>query len=326
MRPIGAGPPRAGHPRSAGCGGGVSSWRDRPARPRAHTHGLSPPSPRNACDAVATSPVRRRGEECTCTGRFSTRCPIRWDPRRSSPFCRSWRDLSQMVGRQCPELALLVPSILIAMVDGRRGLREAWPAALTSGGAFAMFGTAVTGSDTSTKLPDRGEVTMTVPFMRAYTELLAATCHRRGAPAMGGMAALIPSRRDEEANERALAGVRADKEREVGRPPRSRAPRSGSGSTRRGARRRAHRDPRAGARRDRRGDGPDPRAGRRGDLEGGSARRDARDLRARRALARAGRVPDAGGVRVSGSSRARLLTRARQPVSPPAAAAGTRSA
>jgi malate synthase len=66
-------------------------------------------------------------------------------------------------------------------------------------------------------LPDRGDVTMTVPFMRAYTELLAATCHRRGAHAMGGMAALIPSRKgDEEANEKALAAVRADKEREVG--------------------------------------------------------------------------------------------------------------
>ena len=64
-------------------------------------------------------------------------------------------------------------------------------------------------------LPDRSDVTMTVPFMRAYTELLAATCHRRGAHAMGGMAALIPSRRDSEANERALAGVRSDKEREV---------------------------------------------------------------------------------------------------------------
>jgi malate synthase len=56
---------------------------------------------------------------------------------------------------------------------------------------------------------------MTVPFMRAYTELLAATCHRRGAHAMGGMAALIPSRKDPEANERALEGVRADKQREV---------------------------------------------------------------------------------------------------------------
>ncbi len=65
-------------------------------------------------------------------------------------------------------------------------------------------------------LPDRGDVTMTVPFMRAYTELLAATCHRRGAHAMGGMSALIPSRKDDEANEKALSAVRADKEREVG--------------------------------------------------------------------------------------------------------------
>jgi malate synthase len=63
-------------------------------------------------------------------------------------------------------------------------------------------------------LPDRAQVTMTVPFMRAYTELLVQTCHRRGAHAIGGMAAFIPSRRDPEVNERALAAVRADKERE----------------------------------------------------------------------------------------------------------------
>ena len=70
--------------------------------------------------------------------------------------------------------------------------------------------------DPAMVLPDRGAVTMTVPFMHAYTELLVATCHRRGAHAIGGMAALIPSRRDEQANERALAGVRADKQREAG--------------------------------------------------------------------------------------------------------------
>jgi malate synthase len=64
-------------------------------------------------------------------------------------------------------------------------------------------------------LPDRSDVTMTVPFMSAYAKLLAATCHHRGAHAMGGMAALIPSRRDEDANERALAGVRTDKQRET---------------------------------------------------------------------------------------------------------------
>jgi malate synthase len=63
-------------------------------------------------------------------------------------------------------------------------------------------------------LPDRGQVTMTVPFMRAYTELLVKTCHRRGAHAMGGMAAFIPSRKDAEVNERALTKVREDKLRE----------------------------------------------------------------------------------------------------------------
>jgi malate synthase len=65
-------------------------------------------------------------------------------------------------------------------------------------------------------LPDRAQVTMTVPFMRAYTELLVQTCHRRGAHAIGGMAAFIPSRRDPEINEQALAKVRADKLRESG--------------------------------------------------------------------------------------------------------------
>jgi malate synthase len=65
-------------------------------------------------------------------------------------------------------------------------------------------------------LPDRGQLTMTTPFMRAYTELLVKTTHRRGAHAMGGMAAFIPSRRDPEVNERALAKVREDKIREAG--------------------------------------------------------------------------------------------------------------
>ena len=64
-------------------------------------------------------------------------------------------------------------------------------------------------------LPDRAQVTMTVPFMRAYTNLLVRTCHRRGAHAIGGMAAFIPSRKDPEANEIALAKVREDKIREA---------------------------------------------------------------------------------------------------------------
>ncbi len=65
-------------------------------------------------------------------------------------------------------------------------------------------------------LPDRNAVTMTAPFMRAYTELLVRTCHRRGAHAIGGMAAAIPNRRDAEANDAAMAKVRADKTREAG--------------------------------------------------------------------------------------------------------------
>ncbi|KHK99929.1 malate synthase [Microbacterium mangrovi] len=65
-------------------------------------------------------------------------------------------------------------------------------------------------------LPDRSEVTMTVPFMRAYTELLVATCHRRGAFAIGGMSAFIPNRRDPEVTARAFEKVSADKRREAG--------------------------------------------------------------------------------------------------------------
>ncbi|MYS82909.1 malate synthase A [Embleya scabrispora] len=65
-------------------------------------------------------------------------------------------------------------------------------------------------------LPDRNAVTMTAPFMRAYTELLVRTCHRRGAHAIGGMAAVIPSRRDAAANAAALTKVRDDKDREAG--------------------------------------------------------------------------------------------------------------
>jgi malate synthase len=64
-------------------------------------------------------------------------------------------------------------------------------------------------------LADRGQVTMVVPFLRAYSLLLIKTCHRRGAPAIGGMAAQIPIKNDPAANEQALAKVRADKERDA---------------------------------------------------------------------------------------------------------------
>jgi malate synthase len=65
-------------------------------------------------------------------------------------------------------------------------------------------------------LPNREDVTMTVPFMQAYSDLVVKTCHRRGAHAMGGMSAVIPSRSDEEANKVAFEAVREDKKREAG--------------------------------------------------------------------------------------------------------------
>jgi malate synthase len=71
------------------------------------------------------------------------------------------------------------------------------------------------GRGASYVMPDRAQITMTVPFMRAYTELLVATCHKRGAHAIGGMSAFIPNRRDPEVTERALAQVSADKRREA---------------------------------------------------------------------------------------------------------------
>ncbi len=71
------------------------------------------------------------------------------------------------------------------------------------------------GRGASFVLPDRSSITMTVPFMRAYTELLVSTCHKRGAHAIGGMSAFIPNRRDPEVTARALAAVSADKSREA---------------------------------------------------------------------------------------------------------------
>lgn len=65
-------------------------------------------------------------------------------------------------------------------------------------------------------LPDRSQVPMTAPFMRAYTELLVATCHKRGAHAIGGMSAFIPDRRRPDVTEKAFEQVRADKRREAG--------------------------------------------------------------------------------------------------------------
>ncbi|MGI8482684.1 MAG: malate synthase A [Thermomicrobiales bacterium] len=94
---------------------------------------------------------------------------------------------------------------------------RAHAAGLNAGRWDYIFSAIKTYRDRADKmLPDRAQVTMAVPFMRAYTQLLVKTCHTRGAHAIGGMAAFIPTRRDPEANEIAMANVHKDKEREAG--------------------------------------------------------------------------------------------------------------
>jgi malate synthase len=112
---------------------------------------------------------------------------------------------------------VLIETILAAfeMEEILYELRE-WGCALNAGRWDYMFSAIKKFRAHDWVLPDRVQVTMTVPFMRAYTELLVRSCHRRGAHAIGGMAAFIPSRKDPEANEIALGKVREDKERESG--------------------------------------------------------------------------------------------------------------
>ena len=112
---------------------------------------------------------------------------------------------------------VLVETILAAfeMEEILHELRD-WGCALNAGRWDYIFSAIKKFRARDWVLPDRAQVTMTVPFMRSYTELLVATCHRRGAHAIGGMAAFIPSRTDPAANEIALGKVREDKERESG--------------------------------------------------------------------------------------------------------------
>jgi malate synthase len=112
---------------------------------------------------------------------------------------------------------VLVETILAAfeMEEILHELRD-WGCALNAGRWDYMFSAIKKFRARDWVLPDRAQVTMTVPFMRAYTELFVRSCHRRGAHAIGGMAAFIPSRKDAAVNEIALAKVREDKERESG--------------------------------------------------------------------------------------------------------------
>ena len=130
---------------------------------------------------------------------------------------RLWADAFRLSGDDSIRCTVLVETILAAfeMDEILYELRD-WGCELNAGRWDYIFSAIKKFRARDWVLPDRVQITMTVPFMRAYTELLVQTCHRRGAHAIGGMAAFIPSRKDPEVNEVALAKVREDKERESG--------------------------------------------------------------------------------------------------------------
>ncbi|MFN2431237.1 MAG: malate synthase A [Gemmatimonadota bacterium] len=136
---------------------------------------------------------------------------------------RLWNDVFQLaqdalgIPRGSVRATVLIETIHAAfeMEEILHELRE-HAAGLNAGRWDYIFSVLKTfGESSEFVLPDRAQVTMTVPFMRAYTQLLVRTCHRRGAHAIGGMSAFIPSRRDARVNEVALARVREDKQREA---------------------------------------------------------------------------------------------------------------
>jgi malate synthase len=129
---------------------------------------------------------------------------------------RLWADAFRLTGDDSIRCTVLIETILAAfeMEEILYELRD-YGCSLNAGRWDYIFSAIKKFRTRGWLLPDRAQVTMTVPFMRAYTELLVATCHKHGAHAIGGMAAFIPSRRDEEANRVALAKVREDKEREA---------------------------------------------------------------------------------------------------------------
>ena len=129
---------------------------------------------------------------------------------------RLWADAFRLVGGDDVRCTVLIETILAAfeMEAILYELRE-YGCALNAGRWDYIFSSIKKFRTRDWVLPDRAQVTMTVPFMRSYAELLVATCHKHGAHAIGGMAAFIPSRKDAEVNRIALAKVREDKQREA---------------------------------------------------------------------------------------------------------------
>ena len=249
------------HRRPGGPARRRSAGRSSSRRPRARRTGSPSRPPRSSSDRVAGT---SRSATCTSTGdRSRPACSTSactWSttaPRRSragtGPYstCRSWRATARRgSGTTCSSPArrrsasrrgsiratVLIETIFAAfeMDEILYELRE-HAAGLNAGRWDYIFSLIKTFRDRpGMALPDRGQVTMAVPFMRAYTQLLVRTCHRRGAHAIGGMSAFIPNRREPEMTANAPGpgargqGARGGRRlrRHMGRPSR---PRSGRG-------------------------------------------------------------------------------------------------
>ena len=216
----------------------------RSRRPRASRIG-SPSRPRRSSSDLAAG--TSSSATCTVDGRpvsaslfdfglflfhNGAEALARRDRSRTST-CPSWRAISRPAsGTTCSSPARrrsasrrVDPGDGAHRDDPRRPSR--WTRSCTSCASTRRVSTPVAGTTSSASsrrsatgpdmvLPDRAQVTMAVPFMRAYTQLLVRTCHRRGAHAIGGMSAFIPNRREPEVTANALARVREDKEREAG--------------------------------------------------------------------------------------------------------------
>ena len=204
-------PAASGRRSSSGRAAGTSSSRTcwstaRRSRPRCSTSGCT-------CSTRA----RRRsrpGAARTSTSPSSSRTTRRASGTTSSSTPR--RRSGSRAGRI--RATVLIETILAAfeMDEILYELREHAAGSTPVAGTTCSAPSRSSGPTRASRSPDRAQLTMTVPFMRAYTELLVQTCHRRGAHAIGGMAAFIPNRRDPEVTERALARVRDDKVRESG--------------------------------------------------------------------------------------------------------------
>ena len=213
----------------------VTAGQDLPSGRRDRHPGRPAPGLAPAREALSSSTANRYRPACSTSASTSSTTAGRASPGDSGPYfylpkleghleARLWNDVmfaaedTLGLDRGSIRATVLIETITAAfeMDEILYELRD-HICGLNAGRWDYIFSVAKRfHADPAFVLPDRSSVTMTTPFMRAYTELLVKTCHRRGAHAIGGMAAFIPNRRKPEVTEAALAKVTDDKRREAG--------------------------------------------------------------------------------------------------------------